>query len=49
MDSQHTHEEPSRLGDSGPARKWIPILVPMAGAVIVAVIFYGAWIVLQRP
>lgn len=38
----------SRIGDSESSRKWIPIVVPLAAAVLTALIFVGASFVLIR-
>jgi hypothetical protein len=47
MDTQT--QQPSRIGDTEAQRKWMPILVPSAAAVIMALIFLAMWFVLYRP
>jgi len=48
MDTLHW-PEPSGQHDSERVRNWIPFLVPGTAAVITALIFLGAWLVLSRP
>jgi len=47
MATQHIHE-PSHHGDIPSFMKWVPLMVPLTAALITAMIFLGASLVLMH-